>query len=47
MANQVSGEFEAQLLGLGLVEVRRLAKLYPLVATDGPGRLPQLAGARQ
>jgi hypothetical protein len=46
LANQVSA-LAAQLLGLGLAEARRLAKLYPFVATGGLCRLPQLAGARR
>jgi len=41
MANQVSAELAAQLLGLELADVRRLAKLYPFVATDSPSRSDQ------
>jgi hypothetical protein len=45
MANQVSAELAAQLLGLGLAEVRRLAKAHPLGATAANGRAPCPVGA--
>ncbi len=47
MANQVSAEFAAQLLGVELAEVRRLAKLYPPVATGNHVHVPHLAKAKQ
>jgi hypothetical protein len=47
MANGVSAELAAQLFGLGLAEVRRVAKAYPPVGADRQADAAQRPRARQ
>jgi hypothetical protein len=47
MANGVSAELAAQLFGLGLAEVRRLAKAYPPVGADRQAHAAQRPRATQ
>jgi hypothetical protein len=47
MANGVSAELAAQLFGLGLAEVRRLAKAYPPLGADRQAHVAQRPRAMQ